>query len=298
MRNGHAQTVGTQTSRVRQNLGILCGLFLIASFTPILFLLNGCAGYVSAAKQTSSQAAFQLTPAIVNFGQVAVGKQTTQAVSISNTGSVGINITQMKLSNAQFSLAGVNTPMALAVGQTGSFSVAVNPASAGTLTGTLTAQGDGGSAPVVVNLSATAVSSQAQLSLSSQSINFGTVSTGLKGTSNLVLTNSGATSLTISLITLTGADFTISGITTPAAIAAGQSAQVTVTFSPTAAGSVTGSIGITSSDPVNPTITVPLSGTGTATATGQLGASPASLSFGTVATGTSTNKQIVLTNTG
>jgi len=298
MRNGHAQTVGTQTSRVRQKCRMMYRLFLIASLTPILFLLNSCAGYVSAAKQSSTQAIFQLSPLSVNFGQVAVGKQSTQTVSVANTGNVGINITKMTISNSQFSVSGMTTPMALAIGQTSSFTVAVNPTSAGNLTGTLTAQGDGGSTPVVVNLSANAVTSQAQLSVSPTAVNFGTVSTGQKGTSTLALTNSGTTDLTVSLLTLTGADFALSGITTPKTISAGQAAQMTVTFSPTAVGSSTGSIGITSSDPSNPTMTVPLSGTGTLAATGQLGASPTSLSFGTVATGTSTNKQIVLTNTG
>lgn len=298
MRYGHGQTVGTQTSRVRKKPVKLCGLFLIASISPLFSLLTGCSGVVAGAKQTSSVASFQLSPSSVNFGQVAVGKQATQVVSVSNTGNVGINITHMTLSDSHFGVTGMTTPMALAVGQTGTFTVAVNPTAAEALTGTLTAQGDGGSSPVVVNLSATAVRSQSQLSLSPTAINFGTSSIGLKVTSNLVLTNSGAADLTIYLLSLTGADFTVSGITTPKTITAGQSAQVVVTFTPTAAGSATGSLSITSNDPTNPTISVPLSGTGTSAATGQLSANSTSLSFGTVATGTSAEKQILLTNTG
>jgi Abnormal spindle-like microcephaly-assoc'd, ASPM-SPD-2-Hydin/Protein of unknown function (DUF1573) len=298
MRNGHAQTVGTQTSRVRQKLPILCAIFLIASLTPILTLLTGCAGVVTGAKQTSSAASFQLSPSSVNFGQVTVGKQATKSVSVSNTGSVGINITQLTLSNSHFSLTGMATPMALAIGQAGNFTVAVDPTAAGSLTGTLTAQGDGGSAPVVVNLSATGVTSQPQLSLSQSSISFGNVAVGSKGTSALVLNNTGTTSLTISLLTLTGADFAVSGITTPMTLSAGQSSQISVMFSPASAGSVTGSLSITNSDSTNPTVTVALSGTGSSTATGQLSANPATLSFGTMATGTSTSKPLILTNTG
>jgi hypothetical protein len=298
MRYGHAQTVATQTSRGRKKPEILCGLFLLASIIPISSLLTGCAGIVTGAKQTPSVASFQLSPSSVNFGQVAVGKQATQVVSVSNTGKVGINITQMTLSDSHFSVTGMTTPMALAVGQTGTFTVAVNPTAAGALTGTLTAQGDGGSTPVVANLSATALRSQSQLSLSPTAINFGTLSIGLKATSNLVLTNSGTADLTISLLTLTGTDFNVTGITTPKTITAGQSAQAVVTFSPTAAGSATGNLSITSNDPTNPTISVPLNGTGTSAATGQLSANSTSLSFGTVATGTSAGKQILLTNTG
>jgi hypothetical protein len=298
MRHGHAQTVGTQTSRVRKKPEILYGLFLIASVSPLLSLLTGCSGLVTATKQTSSAASFQLSPSSVNFGQVAVGKQATQVVSVSNIGNVGINLTKMTVSDSHFSVTGMSMPMALATGQTGTFTVAVNPTATGALTGTLTAQGDGGSTPVVVNLSATGVSSQPQLSLSSPAINFGTVSIGSKTASNLVLTNSGTANLTISLLTLVGADFTISGITTPEILAAGQSAQAVVTFSPAAAGSATGSLSITSNDPTNPTLSVPLSGDGTSAATGQLSANSTTLTFGTVATGTSAEKQILLTNTG
>jgi Abnormal spindle-like microcephaly-assoc'd, ASPM-SPD-2-Hydin/Protein of unknown function (DUF1573) len=298
MINGHAQTVGAQASRVRNTKQVLCGILLAVSLSSILTVLAGCAGLVTVPKRTPTGGSFQLSPASVNFGQVSVGTQATQVVSVSNTGTVGINITEIALSNTHFAVVGVTTPMALAVGQTGSFSVAVNPTATGTLTGTLTAQGDGGSAPVVVKLSATSVTSQAQLSLSQSSINFGTVSVGSKSTSNLVLSNVGTSTLTISMLTLTGADFAVGGIATPATISAGQSTPVSLTFAPAAAGNATGSLSITSSDPANPSVTVPLSGTGSSTATGQLTANPANLSFGTMATGTSASKPITLTNTG
>ncbi len=296
---GFAEMLAHQISRRIRKESSLVGLLVMALLVPQSLLLSGCAGSVSAnGKHSEVQAAFQLNPASVNFGQVTVGKQATQLVSMSNTGNMALNITQVKLSNAQFSVLNISTPIPLPVGKTGTFQVAVNPTSAGSLTGTLTAEGDGGSTPVIVNLSATAVSLQPQLSLSSANINFGSVSSGLKATSNLVLTNSGATNLTISLLTLTGADFAISGISTPATVPAGQSVAAVVTFSPTAAGSTTGSLVITSNDPTNPTLAVPLSGTGTTVATGQLSASPALLSFGNVATGSSTEKQIVVTNAG
>jgi hypothetical protein len=298
MKHGHAQTVGSQTCRLRENVGKkLYVLLLIISISPILSGLTGCAGIVTR-KQASSAASFQLSPSSVNFGQVAVGKQSTQSVSVSNTGSVGINITQTTLSNPQFTVAGLSMPMALAVGQTGTFTVVVNPTSAGAMAGTLTVQGDGGSAPAAINLSATAVSSQAQLSVNPTAINFGTVSNGLKVTYNLVLSNNGTTSLTISMLTLTGSDYTISGLTTPTTVAPGQSVQAVVAFSPTVVGSAPGSLSITSSDPNNPTVTVPLNGAGTSATTGELSTNPGSLTFGTVATGTSVNQQVVLTNTG
>lgn len=299
MKYGQARTVSTQSTTGRKKIKTIFSLFLVASITPIFSFVSGCAGLVTSTKQSSSTiASFQLNPANVNFGQVAVGKQTTQTVSVTNTGSVAVNIVKMTLSDAHFTVAGMTTPMALAVGQSWNVTISVVPTTAGALTATLTVQGDGGSTPVSVNLSATGLTSQSQLVVNPTAMSFGNVTSGLKTTNNLVLTNTGSANLTISLLALSGTDFSISGITTPVTLAAGQSAQLGVTFSPTASGSSTGSLTITSNDPVNPTLYVTLSGTGTSTPTGQLNASSNNVSFGAIATGTTTEQQIALTNAG
>ena len=298
MRYGHAGTVGTQVNRLR-NYGItfehpvLVAIALIALVT-----LSGCAGIATGPGKQATQALFQLNPNALNFGKVSVGKPTTQAVSVSNPGTVAVNITQAAFSNTQFSLAGTSLPLALAVGQSGTITVAVNPTSSGNVTGTLTVTGDGNSSPAVANLSATAVSGSPQLSVTPASIDFGTLSNGLKGTASLTLNNVGSADLTVSMMTVSGSAFGIGGITTPKTISAGQSAQVTVTFSPPTSGAVSGSISIVSNDPTNPTLSVPLTGTGTTTPTGQLTASSTSLSFGSVAIGATSTQQMAITNTG
>ena len=283
---------------IRKQKRTLQSLLVVLVF-PILAMLNGCAGLVTAGGSTgSTNLSFQLTPSTVSFGKVTVGKQSTQSVTVANTGSGSLNITSAQVSNPQFSVSGLAMPLTLGSGQSTKFNVAVTPSAAGNITGTLTVSADSATAPVVIDLSASAVTSSSQLSVSPAAINFGTVSTSLKSTSSLVLSNTGSTDLTISVLTLTGAEFTVSGITTPKTITAGQSASVTVTFAPTTAGSATGSLAITSNDPTNPTVTVPLSGTGSSTATGQLTASPASVAFGALAVGSSAKQNVVITNTG
>ena len=299
MRYGHAGTVG-QVERLRNFRFTFEHAVLVAiAFIPLVSL-SGCAAITTSTGKQAAQALFQLNPTAVNFGKVSVGKQTTQAVSVSNSGTVPVSITQATLSNTQFSLAGATLPMTLAVGQSGTITVVVDPTAAGNLTGTLTVTGDRNSSPVVANLSATGVSggAQPQLSVAPSSIDFGTVSNGQKSSANLVLNNAGSADLTVSMMTVTGSAFGISGITTPKTISAGQSAQVTVTFSPTATGAVSGNISIVSNDPTNPTLSVPLTGTGTAAPTGQLTASSMSLSFGSVAVGATSTQQVAITNTG
>jgi Abnormal spindle-like microcephaly-assoc'd, ASPM-SPD-2-Hydin len=68
-----------------------------------------------------------------------------------------------------------------------------------------------------------------------------------------------------------------------------------VTFAPTSAGSVSGSIGFVS-DASNPNLSVSLSGTGASV--GQLTVSPASLSFGSVIVGQSKTMSAALSATG
>ena len=117
------------------------------------------------------------------------------------------------------------------------------------------------------------------------SLTFGTVTIGKNQTLSAAVTNSGSSSITISQAAITGNGFTLSGITAPIALSAGQSASFSVEFSPTSSGSVSGNVTITS-NASNPTVSVSLSGAGTSSV-GQLGASPATLGVGNVIVGTS-----------
>ncbi len=287
-----AERIRTKKSRVYRCLGI-------ASLLVVLLVLNGCAGLISSPGGGNTQpGALKLNPTAVSFGNVGIGKQSTQTVSVSNPGTATVTITQVVVSNPLFTLSSVTLPLSLPPGQATSFSVSVKPAATGSVTGTLSVVDDAATTPMVLNLTANAVTPTPQISPSSSSVDFGTVSVGTSGTKNLTITNAGGSDLTISLLQLTGAEFTLSGITTPKTITTGQSASVTFTFTPTAAGSSTGSLVITSNDPGKPTLNIALTGSGTNTQVGQLTANPTSLGFGNVNTGTSTSKQIVLTNTG
>ena len=261
-------------------------------------ILGGCAGVVSGSKTTTGQAAFQVSPTTLNFGKVGVGKQTSQTIAVTNTGTLPVSITQATISNPQFSLTGVTLPMSVATGQSGNFTVGVTPSTSGTLSGTLTVQGSDGAAPAVVNLSATAVAPAPQISLSSSSVQFGTVGIGSTSNLNLTISNTGNADLTVSVISLTGAEFSVSGITTPKTIVAGQSAQLGLSFQPKVGGAAAATLSITSNDPANPTMSVALAGTGSTATFGQLQANPASVSFGSVNAGGNATQQIILNNTG
>ena len=101
--------------------------------------------------------------------------------------------------------------------------------------------------------------------------------------------------MTISQVVLSGTGFSLSGITAPVTLTAGQSATFTVTFTPQSAATASGNVTITS-NASNPTLTIPLSGTGVAP--GALGSNPTSLSFGSVTVGSKQSLSETVTNTG
>jgi hypothetical protein len=103
------------------------------------------------------------------------------------------------------------------------------------------------------------------LSASATSLNFGKVAVGSSSTQNVTVTASTA-SVTISRATVTGAGFSISGLTLPVTIAAGQSATFQVKFAPTTASSLTGSLSLVSNASNTPAA-IALTGTGATTTT-------------------------------
>ena len=133
----------------------------------------------------------------------------------------------------------------------------------------------------------------ASLSFSNSALNFGSVQLGSAKSMSLALTNAGTSAaVQISQITASGAGFTVAGVTLPVNLAAGQSITLSVDFTPTSAGSMSGNLSIASTA-TNANISVGLSGAGLAS--GQLAVSPATMNFSGVTVGGSQNQTGTLT---
>src|ERR1039458_6631314 len=74
---------------------------------------------------------------------------------------------------------------------------------------------------------------------------FGSVATGASSTQTFTVANTGSATLTITQLVATGTGFAVAGFTLPITVPAGQSTAFTAKFTPTAAGTVTGSISMT-----------------------------------------------------
>ncbi|MGC2194260.1 MAG: choice-of-anchor D domain-containing protein [Terriglobales bacterium] len=132
------------------------------------------------------------------------------------------------------------------------------------------------------------------LSLSASTLNFGNVQIGSTKSISLSLTNTGSQSATVqvSSVTVSGTGFTGLSVTLPASLAAGQSITLTIDFTPKSSGSASGTVSIESTA-ANSSLAVSLSGAGLAP--GQLGLSPASMTFSGVTVGGQQNQKGTLT---
>jgi hypothetical protein len=153
--------------------------------------------------------------------------------------------------------------------------------------------GDGGSDIAVAGtylLLNTATGPAARLAPSG--LGFGNVAINVAAKQNIVLTNSGAKTLAISGITVTGAqssDF-VQNNTCSSSLAAGSSCDLTITFTPSTAGLRTASLQL-ADDAFNTPQMIILSGIGVASAP-FVTLSPTTLTFGSQPTGTSSAAQV------
>jgi hypothetical protein len=203
----------------------------------------------------------QLTPSptSIPFGSIAVGSIGSQLLTIQNTGAASATITQINVTGSAFSVTGVTLPTTLSVGQSVTYTVQFTPTSGSSVSGSISVVSNAVNTPLTIGLTGTGV---ALLTISPTSLSFGGLLEGNSATLPATLGAQGG-NVTISSATVTGASYSLTGVTFPLTISAGQTASFSVTFAPNAAGSLPGSIVFVSNSSSSPT-SISLSGTGTA----------------------------------
>jgi hypothetical protein len=199
-------------------------------------------------------------PASLTFGTQLVNTTSpAQTVTVLAAGNNALSISSIVASSG---FAQTNTcTSTVSGGGTCSVSVTFDPSVSGTINGTLKFTDNGPSSPQTLNV--TGVGTFVQVSPST--LSFGNQAVGTTSPAKkITLTNKGSTTLSITKISITGADpgdFAETN-TCGSSVAAGASCSISVTFTPTATGSRTASLTISDSDAASPQ-TVSLSGTGT-----------------------------------
>ncbi|MFZ1053653.1 MAG: choice-of-anchor D domain-containing protein [Candidatus Sulfotelmatobacter sp.] len=275
-------------------------IFLRAGNLGLIFLglvaLVGCQGFSSTkpADQQQQSGTLVLGSASLEFGSVTTGTSKTLATTVSNTGAASVTISSVAISNQNFSLSGPSLPVTIAVGQNSTISLVFTPNAAGAFSATVSVSSNASNVSTTLSLSGTGVAN-GQLALNPTSQSFGSVTVGSQSNQIVTLTNNSASTVNISQASVSGSGFKLNGVTAPIALNASQSTTFTVTFAPQSTAPASGSVTITSDAP-NPTLSMPLSGTGVALAA--LGSSPTSLAFGSVQVGNNQALAETVSNTG
>ncbi|HET9551543.1 MAG TPA: choice-of-anchor D domain-containing protein, partial [Anaeromyxobacteraceae bacterium] len=208
-----------------------------------------------------------VSPASLAFGdQLVTTASAAQAVTLSNTGTANLAVASLALAGAdaaQFTLVN-GCGATVAPGASCAVSVAFAPATIGAKAASVVVTSNDPANPTLtVGLTGNGVIATA--SVSPASLAFGNKQVGTSTAAGTVtLSNTGTTALAIGSIAFTGAnpgDFAQTS-TCGASVPAAGSCTVSVTFKPTAPGPRAASLSIATNDPVNPVVSVVVSGTG------------------------------------
>src|SRR5260221_244248 len=231
-------------------------------FLPLCALLFSAFG----AEFGASAATVNLSPTSLSFGSQAVGTiSSAQFVTFTNAGSSTINFGTKTISG-DFTWGGLGTcGSSLAVSGICTMSIKFKPTTTGTRTGSLTVNDNASGSPQVVSLTGTGGSTTTapDASASPTSVNFGNQNIGTASAPQVVaLTNSGTANLTVNSISATPSQFVVAGAPTlPMTLAPGTKTNIAVTFTPSAQGTVSGTVSVGSNAASSPTI-ISLSGRG------------------------------------
>jgi P pilus assembly chaperone PapD len=201
------------------------------------------------------------TPATASFGSVPVGTSNSQGLHLKNSGTTNITISASAVSSPRFKLQGLTTPLLLAPGQTAACTVVFTPTTTGYVAGSASITSTASNSPLTLTMSGSGVAATPALTVTPATLVFANETVGNTESLAVTLNNSGNSNVTVSSIGVSAADIQTGGGVSGATIAPGQSATLSVSFSPKKAETVSGSVTITSNAISSPTI-IPVSGTG------------------------------------
>ena len=240
------------------------GSFL-ASVTPPPVNSNYAYGFAAVVDPSASAPAACLAyPQEIGlfFPSVRVGASFSQNVTITNCGSQPLNISNIQASPSTYSVpaASNNCQQPVAVNASCTFAVTFTPTVAGTLAGAVTVLGNL-SIPVTLPLSGTGTVPVVRIGTPGY---YDSLFVGQSETRLVVVGNGGGAPLSVNLAqSSVTAGFSIGASPSCASpVAPNSSCGLFVSFSPSMAGVVTGTLSLATNDPVTPVAMVPLVGYG------------------------------------
>ncbi len=248
-----ATSTSTMTLAVAPNVG--------TSTYPIY--VSGLSGTLNTEASTQVRVAFalapgaNLSPTSMIFNEAVGGRSKAQTITLSNTGTTELKISKI-VTSSEFAISSSTCGSVLLAGTKCTIGVAFAPTEPGVRLGTITITDNAQNSPESVSLSGTGT---APAALTPASATFPTEKVGTSSPAKtFTLANKGSVALTGISMNATG-NFSVSSTTCTATLAVKASCKVSVTFTPTAAGTRTGSLEVKDSAAGGPQ-TSSLTGTG------------------------------------
>lgn len=211
---------------------------------------------------TAVGSSLTVSPGNISFGNVVTNLTNSQTVQISNPSTISVKVSAANITGTGFSTSGLTLPLTLNGGQSSTFNVQFNPKTAAASSGSLTLVSDATTSPAPITLSGTGIAPGLTLSVNPSSVSFGNVNVSATASKNVTVTNTGNSDVAVSSVTLSGAQFALTG-GSAVTLTPSQSITLTVQFGPTAAGAASGTLAIVSNATGSPA-TIAVSGSGVA----------------------------------
>lgn len=204
-----------------------------------------------------------LSPTSLNFGPVAVGSSSAaQTVTVSNTGTGNLSITDISSDNTQFTFTSAALPITLSAGASTTVDVLFSPTSLGNQSGNIIFTHNAPGSPTSLPVQGIGADAGPTFSVSPASVNFGNVAVGNTVNATVTVSNNGLSNpLNISSVVAAPGVFSVSP--TSATIPPLGNQVFTVSFTPTSGGAFNGTLTFNHDAPGSPN-TVNLTGNGIA----------------------------------
>lgn len=201
------------------------------------------------------------TPTTASFGSVALGTSNSQAVQLKNSGTTNITISASMVSSPIFALQGLTLPRVLTPDETVACTLVFTPTKTGYVAGSASITSTASNRTLTLTMSGSGVATTPALTVTPMTLLFGNEPVGNTQTQVVTLKNSGNSNVMVLSVGVSAADVQTGGGVNGATIAPGQTATMSVSFSPKKAETVSGSVIIMSNAAGSPK-TIQVSGTG------------------------------------
>jgi hypothetical protein len=258
---------------------------VMSSQTATLTGTGGAASQTFTLQLNAATPTLAASSTTVNFGNINVGQNASQAITLSSTGNAPVTISSISVAGSLFSATGVTTPMTLNPGQTAALNLGFTSSHVSSFTGIVTIASNSSAGNLTINMSAAGIAALSSISCANSTL------TGASSDACTATLNGTAwpQALTINLASNNPAAVVPSSVT----VAAGAS-SATFNVAASSVSSTQTAVISGSANGVSASFSLQLTSSGSA----QLSVNPASLAFGNVVENDTATQPITLTSSG